>query len=281
MKKNRFGMALGAPMAFAAASMAPVAVQAQESEPVAEQMAELGAKFATMFIAEPLTPEQQARLPLASEVVAKVMPEGFYAEMMDQTLGSMVEPMRAVMPRTMLPAELATYLGQPRESLETLDEDQLVALSVALDPAYAERMDAGMAFMMSELVDRMAALEPYMRDGVSRGYAVRFTRAQLEDIAAFFATETGAVYASESMMVFTDPQVMSASMQAMPLLLEDMPQIMGEVQQIIDASGQRRSFAQLSAEQRNMIAGALGIGVGDLQQGMKEADMLREGPAEE
>lgn len=281
MKKNRFGMALGAPIAFAAASMAPVAVQAQESAPVAEQMAELGAKFATMFIAEPLTPEQQARLPLASEVVAKVMPEGFYAEMMDQTLGSMVEPMRAVMPRTMLPAELAIYLGQPRESLETLDEDELVALSVALDPAYAERMDAGMAFMMSELVDRMAALEPSMRDGVSRGYAVRFTRAQLEDIAAFFATETGAAYASESMMVFTDPQVMSASMQAMPLLLEDMPQIMGEVQQIIDASGQRRSFAQLSAEQRNMIAGALGIGVGDLQQGMKEADMLREGPAEE
>ncbi len=258
-----------APLALSVAAMLPA--QAQDSQPAEAQMAELGEMFANMFTAEPLTPEQEARLPLASELVGKIMPEGFYARMMDETLGSILQPIMSVMPRTMPAAEIAAYLGQPTEQIAALDADQLAMLSDTLDPAYGERMDLGMSYMMGEMVAQMAGLEPYMRDGLSRAYAARFTQAQLEDIAAFFATDTGALYATESMMVFADPQVMSASMQAMPMVMEDMPRIMGEMQELMAAADQPRSFGELSGEERNAIAGMLGIAVPELQESMKAA----------
>ncbi|TIX49240.1 DUF2059 domain-containing protein [Alteraurantiacibacter aquimixticola] len=264
---KRILFAIAAPVALATA---PAPALAQDSAGDAE-MQQLSAMFSQMFTAEPLTAEQEARLPLATELVVQVMPEGFYGRMMEDMLGGILDPLMSMMPETMPAGEIAAYLGQPVDVVEAMDEGERQAIAAMIDPQYGARLDAGMDYMMGELVKQLVAFEPYMRDGLSRAYAARFTQPQLEDIAAFFATETGSLYATESMMVFTDPQVMSASMQAMPMMLEDMPRIMGEMEQMMSAAGQARGFGDLSQQERERIANALSISVAELRKGMEQA----------
>lgn len=263
-----------APLALLAC---PVAVQAQHSGTMDDQeaaMAAMAESFQTMFVAEPLTHEQEARLPMASEVVAKVMPEGSYARMLEDTMAQVMQPMFAMMGSTM-PAELiAQRLGLAADEIAALDSDKRAAISQLIDPHFGQRNEAAFAYMLDEMTAIMVQLEPGMRGGLAKAYAVRFTAQQLQDIAAFFATDTGAFYATESMLVFTDPQVMQGSMQAMPLVIEHMPQIMAGMEEIFagsPAAPAAPALADLAAEDRQALAAIIGISEGELQAGMDDA----------
>ncbi|MEO0641921.1 MAG: DUF2059 domain-containing protein [Pseudomonadota bacterium] len=246
-----------AALAAAAIPAAPLAAQestAAATDEINQEMEALGGMFGDMFgTAEPLTPEQEARVPAAQSVVLKLFPEGTYAKMMNETLAPMMDGIMGNIAGT--PGILLIELtGLPPSQLSDLDEAKLEQAVALLDPNAAERnaeIAQAMVDMMTGIIEQ---IEPSYRAGLARAYAVRFTAAELIDLDAYFATPVGSKYAAESFLIFADPQVMSAMNEMMPAVMQQMPDIMGAVGQIAEKYPKGRTFSALSAEEQDQLA---------------------------
>ena len=227
-----------------------------------------------LFASEPLTAEEEARLPAAAAVVGTIMPEGFYAEMMGEMMDTTMRPMFAMF--TGPSFTIAERTGADLTVIETLDEDEQRAIAKLLDPAYDTRADAMVEGMVSMMGDMFAVVEPPMREGLAKAYAKRFTTAQLGDISAFFATPTGEIYATESMRLFADPEVMGATMQAMPAMLGSIGDMTQAMQALEASMPKPATYADLSSAERARIAGALGIAEDELRSQMEAAQQRAE-----
>ena len=269
MKFGFTTLAAAAALAIAAPAAAqddadPMADGTEEMD--AESLAMFGEMMSGIFQAEPLTAEQEARLPLSREIVGTMMPDGFYADMMEKIMG---ETFGGIM--SMFGGEsaggmvLASRLDVEADTLDELGEAERAELAAMLDPAYDRRMDAISGAMSEAMGTAFAQLEPPMRDGLSRAYAVRFDESQLRDIATFFATPTGQLYATESMALFADPQVMSATMSAMPAMMGSFGDMEASMKAAMDALPKERGWDDLSAAERRRMAQLLNLSVGELQ----------------
>ncbi len=218
---------------------------------------EFAGMMAGLFQTEPLTEEQNARLPAAQAVVGEMMPDGFYGEMMAGMMDKMLRPMLTMFsqPEFVLGARLAV----DAETIEALEEAEQAELTAMLDPAYQARGDAMVAVLTSRMGGMFTAMEGPMREGLSKAYAVRFDDAQLADIAAFFATPTGGEYARESMALFADPQVMQASMQALPAMMSGFGDIESAMREAMTALPAERGYGDLTEAQRERMAELLDV----------------------
>ena len=189
-----------APAALLLAS-APAAAQGEASD---EDFAALGALMQSMYEAEPLTAEQEARLPQAGALVDKILPEGAYARMMQDMFGQMLDPIASMMPEAMPPAAMALALGLPSETIETLGEAKQAEIAELIDPVFSRR--------------------------------------------------------SEVMM------------ESMPAMLEQMPQMMGGIEEAMAVLPPQRGFADLSEAERSRLAALLDITVPELKVSMEAAE---------
>ena len=174
-----------------------------------------------------------ARLALAKTTVDQVWPLGTYQRMMSGSFDQMMDGMMA----SMLDMKAGDMVGpllpqgeagdQARGELGGMSMREIMAKA---DPHFEERMRITNRTMMAEMIPVLSKLEPAIRDGLARAYAGKFTAAQLGDLNAFFATPTGRVYATESLVLFTDPEVMKMMASATPELMKAMPAIMQKVQ---------------------------------------------------
>ena len=228
-----------------------------ESAMSPEDLDEFAGMMAGLFQTEPLTEEQNARLPAAQAVVGEMMPDGFYGEMMAGMMDKMLRPMLTMFsqPEFVLGARLAV----DAEAIEALEEAEQAELTAMLDPAYQARGDAMVAVLTSRMGGMFTAMEGPMREGLSKAYAVRFDDAQLADIAAFFATPTGGEYARESMALFADPQVMQASMQALPAMMSGFGDIESAMREAMAALPAERGYGDLTEAQRERMAELLDV----------------------
>ena len=249
-------------MAAAALVCAVPAAAQEESEHSESAMSpgdldEFAGMMAGLFQTEPLTEEQNARLPAAQAVVGEMMPDGFYGEMMAGMMDKMLRPMLTMFsqPEFVLGARLAV----DAETIEALEEGEQAELTAMLDPAYEARGDAMVAVLTSRMGGMFTAMEGPMREGLSKAYAVRFDDAQLADIAAFFATPTGGEYARESMALFADPQVMQASMQALPAMMSGFGDIESAMREAMEALPAERGYGDLTEAQRERMAELLDV----------------------
>lgn len=209
---------LGAP-----ATAAPPAVAIEQTAPDAEKRRTEAVTQALtkIFAAKPLTSEQEARLPVAREVVGTMTPPGFYARLMSEMMGSMLTPLTEMVGGPMAAGELVErQVGVPQEDLPELSEVQRAEIIALLDPAAKERAAALMTSMTGSFTEMFARFEAPFRDGFAKAFAVRFSDAELRAIRAFFATPAGSSFARQSFAVYADPQVMSASMSIVPALLK-------------------------------------------------------------
>ena len=122
------------------------------------EMAQMAA-LASIFETEPLTPEQEARLPLARQIVEKVLPEGAMMDVIGSTFERMLGPIME-MANSDTNAALAGALGYSASEL-AVDEAESAEILAIVDPAWRERNDAMasmtqamMADMMTKVVDR-------------------------------------------------------------------------------------------------------------------------------
>ena len=247
----------------AAALVCAVPAAAQEDPEHSEsamspgELDEFAGMMAGLFQTEPLTEEQNARLPAAQAVIGEMMPDGFYGETMAGMMDKMLRPMLTMFsqPEFVLGARLTV----DAEAIEALEEAEQAELTAMLDPAYQARGDAMVAVLTSRMGGMFTAMEGPMREGLSKAYAVRFDDAQLADIAAFFATPTGGEYARESMALFADPQVMQASMQALPAMMSGFGDIESAMREAMAALPAERGYGDLTDAQRERMAELLDV----------------------
>lgn len=189
MKKLAMAAAVACGMSLAQPLLAQDETSADER--AMQQMAEI-------FKADPLTPEQEARLPAAEAVVMKIFPPGTYMKI-------------------------------------TTDETMR---------------------WMTEIMDKV---EPEFRDGLGHAYAVRFDASELAEMSRFFATPAGEHYAAESMLIMTDPQVMSKMSKMMPMMMEAMPEMAAAIQERTAALPAPKSAEDLTDEERAKLAELMGV----------------------
>lgn len=171
----------------------------------------------------PAAPVDADRLAAAMVTVDYIWPAGTYARMMDGTMNKMMDAMVASM-FDMKMGELAKAPPADQQNL-SLREAML-----KLDPHFEERMRIMNRVMMDEMVPIATAIEPEVRQGLARAYARKFSVQQLTDLNRFFSTPNGKAYAADSMMMWVDPEVVTAFSSAMPEMMKAMPAIMKKVE---------------------------------------------------
>jgi hypothetical protein len=249
---EEFCMKLAAPFAAALALyLAPVAALAQEAAPPVALPA-----------IDPL------RLSTAQVTVQAIFPPGTYARIMkssmDAVMGTVMDKFQDMPLR-----DLAGMTGIKDEALAKLGKGTIREVMAIYDPAFNQRIDLSMHTMMNEMTGMMTQFEPGFRDGLARAYAKRFTVPQLTELNRFFASTTGAIYASESMTLFTDPEVMTKMQEMLPELMKQMPSIIGKVQTATASLPKPRQFKDLSAVERSHLAQLLGVSEAELGKGRK------------
>lgn len=246
----------------ALASLALVAPPLAAQDTASAAPAALGNIFGK---AEPLTVEQEVRIPAAEQVVARIFPPGTYARMMNDTMKPMIDNvMGSLMDAPM--AEIAKLSGLPAEQLPAMGEGSLREVLAILDPGFEERTKLVSGMTMALVADMMVEIEPSYRAGLARAYAARFTEAELVEMADYFSTPTGAKYAAESMLIYTDPQVMAAMNEMMPKMMQLMPDLMAKTREAEARLPSARTFSDLTLAEQARLAELLGTSVEALRE---------------
>ncbi len=259
-----FGKFIGSAGLALALAVAPAPVLAQDDEAEAALAA-----LAAGFEVEPLTPEQEARLPLAREIVERVLPEGTMGEMMGSMFDGMLGPL-AELGAQDSDGALANALGYSASELGIDDEATEAALAI-IDPAWRERDALAVEMTQAMMGDMMTRMEPLMRDVMAQLYAIYFDDTELADINAFFATESGANYARQSYRMASDPRVMAAVFSNPDLLFGPMMESAAEMEAAMEAVPAARGLADLSDEEVARLVELTGLEREDIEYGMEYA----------
>jgi hypothetical protein len=235
----------------------------EEQLALEQEMTEAFSLLGALFKAEPLTPEQEALLPIATEMADHIMPEGsFRSAMVDS-----IEPMMAMMvgettsdPRL----RLAEISGVEADDLERLsDEDAQEAFDI-FDPQFSarsERTTKALTGMMTRLLEEV---EPAYREGLARALTRRFDESEMRALLAFFQTPLGTKFAAQSFLVQYDPQLMGVVEAMGPAAIKLIPELTEEFVAIEAELGGSRDFAHLSAAERSRAARLIGKSVREL-----------------
>ena len=205
-------------------------------------------------------PIDPARLAAAKTVAAKLLPAGTYRAMMDGTLTQMMSGMTDQMMDLPL-RDIMGMTGQSEADIKKLGPATLKQVMAIVDPAFQQRTRILMDTMMPAIVDLMETMEPQVRDGLAEAYARRFTVAQLGELNRFFETPTGAQYAGQSMLVYTDPAVMSRMQAMTPELMKAMPGIIEKVKIASAKLPAPRKKEELTKADKKRLAALLGTDV--------------------
>lgn len=183
--------------------------------------------LATPALAQPTkpTPAETApsqidptRLSAAKPVIDKLWPLGTYRRMMDGTMSKMMGSM------------IDSAMGMKASDIGKGGDELIGESAMKADPHFRERMKISMDTMMSEMIPLMEKIEPKVRESLSVIYARKFTTPQLTEMATFFSTPTGGVYARESMLVYMDPEMIKAMQAFAPEMIQAMPAIIKKVE---------------------------------------------------
>ncbi|NVE95505.1 DUF2059 domain-containing protein [Altererythrobacter lutimaris] len=247
---------LAGALALSAPAFAQDEAPSQDEQVLAEMMA--------MFQTEPLTPEQEARLPLAGEVIDRMMPPGTLGEVMGQMFDGMLGPLmqRATEPKA---ADFAGQLGLETWEID-MDEAAITEAATIVDPLRDERNERTAAVFPEIMTEMMNAMEPTMRKVMTEVYAVYFNEAQLNDINAFFATDSGSAFAKSYMTMSSDPRVIGGMMEAMPQMMGAFENMETRLADATADMPEPRGFADLSAAEQARIAELTGYSVEELAE---------------
>lgn len=260
--------------ALAALLLTAPAISAEEAPteiaPKADPMDEMISMFGAMFSSEPLSAEAKARLPAAREIAAYLVPEGSYRTLMDETFKGMFDGMGDLM-KPGPTAAVAKLTGVGEDDLLYHDEETLQGIAAVLDPSYVERADIGMKVIMDGVSDIMVQAEPTFREGYAEAFAEHFTAEQLAELKAFFQTPTGSYYASKSLLVASDPRVLSKTPTIFPMIMGEMPQILEKMETETAHLPPERYFDMLDPVEQARLADLLGQPVEDLAAASAQA----------
>jgi len=247
---------------------------------IEQELAEAFSIFGELFKAEPLTPEQEALLPLATQMAGHVMPEGSFRTAMDGVLEPMMDAMMGD-PENSPRVRLAELSGVAAEELDRLsDADAQEALDI-FDPQFAARTRRTSAAFTGLMGKLMVAIEPAYREGLARAFTRRFDEAEMRELLTFFATPLGAKFAAQSFLVQYDPQIMGFMDAMAPAAAKLVPEMAEEFEAIEAEFGGSRDFSQLSAAERTRAARLIGKSERELDALVPDVMVEDEGEGED
>lgn len=249
-------MPAAATAAGPASPMLMLGAQVGDAE-AAKAEAAIMAQFAKLFDIADKTPIDPAQLALGQVTAARLLPQGAYGNVIDQVMGAILGPMLALAPG-MEANEIAELTGVDFDAAAALTEDQRKSVEAIVDPGRKTRTDGAVSIMRPLLIEVGTSLEPPIREGIARAYARRFTAAQLAEMNAFFATPTGSAYAAESFAMQYNPEVMAATMQAMPVMMTKIMSGAADMEAKMNALPKQRKIAELGAAELTALAALVG-----------------------
>jgi hypothetical protein len=175
--------------------------------------------------AEKVDPDRMAE---AQKAADRLIPNGTYQRMMKDVADQMTNGMLAQM-MGMNASDFAVS-GKSANAGDVDDGKTLGDIAAEKDPHFKERMDITMKVIFAEMGKIMNGMEPVLRSALARSFGAKYSLSQLTDINGFFATPSGSVFAADFMATFTDKEVMRASMEMTPKLLETMPEIIKKIE---------------------------------------------------
>lgn len=226
------------------------------------------------------TPIEPALLSKGERIAKAVVPKGSYRKIIAETFKKVVEPMMEGMDQIPL-SVITTFAGVSEEEVTLKLGAKLSDLMMIMDPHYKQRNRTMMSKLSDIMIDLSDDIEPSIRGGLAQAYARRFSAKDLEAVAQFYETESGAKIAGESLGIFASPEVMSASMEMMPAFME---RFFGEMEAISKGSEDLpppRKFSDLSEEELNKMSELMGIkrsamGGGDIEELSEIAEEIAE-----
>ncbi len=212
--------------------------------------------FSKIFDTKNLPPIEPARLTLAQQTTAKVMPDGVYGKMMNDMMDKFTAGIfNQEGGMSDLEISLTTGVEAPEGGL---DEAKRKAITDILDPNHAKRTEV-IQSSLSPMINKIAAVvEKPMREGLTRAYARKFTAAQLTELNAFLSTPTGTLFGTESILLQADPEVMQAVFKALPKMVDDLTDPATEIDKKMSEIPPTRSLSDLTAKEKDSVAKLLG-----------------------
>lgn len=263
---------MAAPISLVLMTAAPLAAQDDNVEEVMIEEGEMPeggmpmggllSMFGEMFKVEPLTAEQETRIPAAMSVAEKMMPDGTMATMINQMFDQFMGPIFGMGPP---PTKRIVNRGLGIYDLDLTDE-QMTELATLIDPAWEEREKLEKEAVPKLMAAVMTAVEPSIRKGVAEAFAVRFDDAELGQLDAFFGTEVGAKFARESYAMAMDPRVFSKSFEALPQVMGMMEDLKSTVDQATADLPPVREFGDLSKKEKARVAELTGYSVEEIEE---------------
>ncbi|MBA4748155.1 MAG: DUF2059 domain-containing protein [Sphingopyxis sp.] len=221
--------------------------------------------FGKLFDTGDKTPIDPAQLARAQATASKLLPDGAFGKMMDQMIGQFIKPMLKL-DESMSGNQIATKTGVDFDKANALSDEQRGAVLAILDPGRNERNEGMFKVMTPLLMEVGKALEAPMREGLARAYARKFTPDQLAAVNAFFATPTGTAFAAESFAIQADPEVLSATFQAIPVMMTKLMGSAGDFEAQAKALPQERKLAELDDKELGELAKILDTSVAALKE---------------
>lgn len=194
------------------------AYAARQKERMQKEMDEAIALVEKMFDTSSLPPIDPARLTLAQQTTAALIPNGSIEKMVDNLYGKMFKTIMGEF-GGQSDMMLSIKTGVESDQIAKLDEATKGKVADMFDPHRKEREDQITRVIKPLISEALADMEPPMRSGLAKAYARKFTGAQLTDLNGFLATPTGQIYAGEWMALQADPEVMLAVIKAVPPLI--------------------------------------------------------------
>ncbi|WP_223181170.1 DUF2059 domain-containing protein [Sphingopyxis sp. LK2115] len=251
------------------------AAAAEARAKMQKELDEVIALVEKMFDTKSLPPIDPARLAIAEQTTAALIPAGSIEKMLDNLYGRMFRTlMREFSGQSTLMLSIKT--GVESDKIAALDDATKGQIADLFDPHRKEREEQITRVVMPLIREALADMEPPMRAGLAKAYARRFTGAQLADVNAFLATPTGRLYASEWMALQADPEVMVAVIKAVPPLITKFMDRAPEIEKDFKELPKEKQLADLGDEELARLAGLMKVDVSVLreQRDMGNADTM-------
>lgn len=247
-----------------------------------KEMDEVIALIEAMFDTSDLPPIEPARLALAQQTTAALVPSGSLERMMDNLYGKMFKTIMAQADGAS-DLMLSIKTGVESDKIAALDAGTKTAIADLFDPHRKEREEQITKVVKPLISEALADLEPPMREGMAKAYARKFSAQQLGELNAFFATPTGHAYAQEWMAAQADPEVMLAVAKAVPPMVLKFIDRAPAIAEDFKDLPQERALADLSDVEMKKLAKMMKVDVKTLEDNrtMWSEAALDAEPAEE
>lgn len=196
--------------------------------------------------------------PVATEIATQLFPDGTYRRLLGPTFTQMMSSMVDNIGSVPVP-ELARAVGADEKAVKALSKVSAVELMAIIDPAFKQRQKLMMEATFTAMIPVFETMEPDLRDGLALSIQSRFTPVQLAELKLFFATPTGASFASQQMFLFSDPAVMGRTQARMPKIMAAMPEFIGKAIKATEGLPKPRKMGDLTAAERERVSEMFGM----------------------